>query len=106
MATMYDILAPNDKCNLAVRLNSPAALARIVAAEVGAFGHNLRRDYDRVLRRLSDAYAERDREARRPARGAGREDAREVSYVREFRDQVDRRLRDRGAAPVQWEVDR
>lgn len=103
---MYDILPPNDKCRLAVRLNAPATLARIVAAEVGAFGHNLRRDYDRFLRRLSDAYAERDREAPLPARGSVGAVAREVSYEGEFRDQVDRRLRDRGAAPVQWEVDR
>jgi hypothetical protein len=107
MVTLYDALAPDDKCRLAVRLNSPAALARIVVAEVGSFGHNLRRDYDRFLRRLSDAYAECDREALRPVTpAAGRRTVRELSYALEFRDQVDRRLRDRGVEPVRWEVNR
>jgi hypothetical protein len=85
MPKLHETLPLEQRLQLAVRVNSPARLARAFAAHSGQFYD--RSGFDRLAREARALYAALD-----PWDGAV------------FRDRLDRRLRDRDRAPVAWET--
>lgn len=80
-----DRVSTHVRWELAIRLVSPAVLARTFAAELGQFYD--RREFDALARRVRALYA-----THTPEHGGT------------FRTRLDRRLSDRQHAPVAWDV--
>ena len=85
MSTFDESLTAAEQLALAVRVYSPAHVARHFAAHVGQF--YCRREFDALARRASALYAARSGEA-----------------ALLFRRRLDRRLHDRHHAPVRWDA--
>jgi hypothetical protein len=85
MPIMYETISPELRLALAVRTKSPHQLAQAFAAYAGQFYD--RSTFDYLARRVSDLYAD--------------ESSLQAS---EFRQRLNRRLRDRYHEPVTWET--
>lgn len=84
MYTVRGSLTTTEQLRLAVRMQSPATLARLFAAHAGQFYDRGR--FDALARAAHNLYA-----------AAGDEEA------RQFRRRLDRRLCERNDAPVAWD---